>query len=321
LVTGGSADAIRNVLGRRGAVFFTDIVRDVGGFPVQVLDTLWEMVWAGEVTNDTIEPLRSRMRPTRRTEASRRHVRVAREALPGSEGRWSLRASRGSVRPGDPDYETERRMALTRALLDRYGVVTREAAHAEAVAGGFAVVYDVLKALENQGRVRRGYFVEGRGGAQFAVPGADDRLRTLRDEDDTRAAIILAATDPANAWGALLDWPEPVGAARPQRAAGARVVLRDGALLGWLGRGEHPLLAFLPGEEGSRAAAAQALATALGNLVDGRGRRALLISTVDGIAAGRSPLAPYFIRAGFVATMQGLLKRIALVHEPLPVGP
>jgi ATP-dependent Lhr-like helicase len=182
-------------------------------------------------------------------------------------------------------------------------------------------VYDVLKALENQGRVRRGYFVQGRGGAQFAVPGADDRLRALRDEDDTRAAIILAATDPANAWGALLDWPEPVGAARPQRAAGARVALRDGALLGWLGRGEHPLLTFLPDEEGSRAAAAQALATALGNLVDGRRRRALLISTVDGIAAGQSPLAPHFIRAGFVATMQGLFKRIALVHQPLPVGP
>ena len=321
LVTGSSAGAIRDVLGRRGAVFFADILRDVGGFPAEILDALWEMVWAGEVTNDTIEPLRSRMRPTRRTEASRRHIHVPREALPGSEGRWSLRASRGSGRPSDPATEADRRMALSRALLDRYGVVTREAAHAERVVGGFAAVYDVLKALENQGRVRRGYFVQGRGGAQFAVPGADDRLRALRDEDDTRGTIILAATDPANAWGGLLDWPEPAGAARPQRTAGARVVLRDGALLGWLGRGDHPLLTFLPHAEGSRSVAALALATALGNLVDGRRMRALLISTVDGITASQSPLVPHFVRAGFAATRQGLLKRIARVHEPLPAGP
>ena len=321
LVAGSSAETIRNVLGRRGAVFFADIVRDVGSFQVDVLDALWEMVWAGEVTNDTIEPLRSRMRQTRRSDTSRRHARTHRGSLPGSEGRWSLRATRTSIRADDPAHATERRMALARALLGRYGVVTREAAHAEGVVGGFAAVYELLKELENEGRVRRGYFVDGHGGAQFALPGADERLRALRDETDAGAAVILAATDPANAWGALLEWPRAVGEMRPQRAAGARVVLRDGVLLGWLGRGEHPLLTFILEDEGSRAAAAQALAAALGGLVDGRRRRALLISTVDGMRAAESPLAPHFVRAGFVATMQGLLKRIATVPEPLPVGP
>jgi ATP-dependent Lhr-like helicase len=320
LVPGSSAEAIRNVLGRRGAVFFADIARDVGGFPADVLDALWEMVWAGEVTNDTIEPLRSRMRPAPRSN-SRRHIRAPRGALPGTEGRWSLRASRGSAGPDHAAHETDRRMALARALLDRYGVVTREAAHAEDVVGGFAAVYELLKELENKGRVRRGYFVEGRGGAQFAVPGADDRLRAGRDESDAGAVIILAATDPANAWGALLEWPQGFGDSRPQRAAGARVLLRDGALLGWLGRGEHPLLTFLSDEPGARATQAQALATALGSLVDGKRRRALLISTVDGNEASQSPLVPHFVRAGFVATRQGLLKRIADVQEPLPTAP
>jgi ATP-dependent Lhr-like helicase len=197
---------------------------------------------------------------------------------------------------------------VARSLLDRYGVVTREAAHAEGIAGGFAVVYDVLKALEDQGRVRRGYFVEGRGGAQFALPGADERLRARRDPRDDVAPLVLAATDPANAWGALLDWPG-TGEARPQRAAGALVVLHEGALLGWLGRGEHPLLTFLPPEEPARSDAAHRLARALADRVERGRHRALLIATVDGVDAAHSPLAPAFAAAGFMATLRGLLKR------------
>ncbi len=308
-VEGPIADALRELLGRRGAVFFADVARTLGGFPGDVLDVLWQLVWAGEVTNDTLEPLRSRAR-AQASEAQRRqhprHARAPRTGPPGSEGRWSLRSSRTAERPSD----TDRRAAVARSLLDRYGVVTREAAHAEGIAGGFAVVYDVLKALEDQGRVRRGYFVEGRGGAQFAMPGADERLRARRDARDDVAPLVLSATDPASAWGALLEWPAATRSeARPQRSAGAVVVLDDGALLGWLGRGEHPLLTFLPAEEPARSDAARRLARALAERVERGQHRALLIATVDGVDAATSPLAPAFAAAGFTATLRGLLKR------------
>jgi ATP-dependent Lhr-like helicase len=200
-------------------------------------------------------------------------------------------------------------VALAGSLLDRYGIVTREAAHAERVPGGFASLYPVLKALEEQGRVRRGYFVEGRGGAQFARPGADDQLRRLRDDARAGATMVLAATDPANAWGALLEWPASPAAMRPQRAAGALVVLRNGQLLGWLGPAEHPLLTFLPEAEGERDEASRALATALAGRADGVRRRALLIRTIDGVEASESVLARAFMRAGFTTGGSGLLKR------------
>jgi ATP-dependent Lhr-like helicase len=306
-VEGPLAASIRELLSRRGAVFFADIARAVGGFPNDALEALWKMVWAGEITNDTLEPLRSRTQAAA-SESRRshpRHPRAPRTGPAGSEGRWSLRASRWAAAPGD----TDRRAALARALLDRYGVVTREAAHAEGVAGGFAAVYDVLKALEDQGRVRRGYFVEGRGGAQFALPGADERLRSHRDADPAAATLVLAATDPANAYGGVLDWPSGTTESRPQRAAGALVVLRDGELLGWMGRGEHPVLTFLPDEEPARTEAARALAGALAGRVDSAGLRALLISTLDGVAATDSPLAGVFLDAGFSPTAQGLQRR------------
>ena len=316
-VAGATADAIRGVLTRRGAVFFADIAREVNGFPNEIADVLWQMVWAGEVTNDTIEPLRRRGQPDkpRRRRESRSAPAAGRAERPGAQGRWSLRASRWAAAPS----ETDRRLALAGSLLDRYGVLTREAAHAEGVAGGFAAVYDVLKALEEQGRVRRGYFVEGRGGAQFALPGAEERLRAARDATPASAehagALVLAATDPASAWGALLDWP-PASAggsdARPQRAAGAIVVLRDGALLGWMGaRAEHLLLTFLPDGEPGRSEGAAALALALAARVDHGSRPALLVSSIDGVDAARSPLAAAFSQAGFVRTARGLLKRRA----------
>jgi ATP-dependent Lhr-like helicase len=312
-VDGPLAGVVRDLLGRRGAVFFSEIARVAGGFPGQVLDVLWQMVWAGEVTNDTLEPLRSRARAGTAETGGRsrmRHPRAPRTGPPGSEGRWALRSPHGSPPAGD----TDRRAALARALLDRYGVVTREAAHAEGIAGGFAPVYDVLKALEDQGRVRRGYFVEGHGGAQFALPGADERLRAFRAPDPAAKAIVLAASDPANAWGALLEWPAPAGGeARPQRSAGALVVLRDGAPLGWLGRAGHALLTFDRDDE-----AVRALASALGALVDSGDRRALLVATVDGVDAADSPVAAAFVATGFAATSRGLLKRRS---GPAPAEP
>jgi ATP-dependent Lhr-like helicase len=308
-VDGALAARMREVLARRGAMFFGDLARELGVFPGEAFDMLWQMTWAGEVTNDTIEPLRGRARleqGSARRLRSPANGRGPRSALPGTEGRWSLRSARAGAPPGD----AERRTALTRALLDRYGVVTREAAHAEGIAGGFSAVYDVFKVLEDQGRVRRGYFVAGRGGAQFATPGADDRLRALREPREDVRPIVLAATDPASVWGALVAWPAAANDARPQRAAGALVILRDGALLGWLGRGKHPLLTFLPTDPAERAETAGALATALGDLVDRGRRRALLLWTIDGAAASESDLAPAFVRAGFVSTgSRHLIKR------------
>jgi ATP-dependent Lhr-like helicase len=309
---GELAAKIRELLERRGAIFFPEIARVAGGFPTEALDALWSMVWAGEVTNDTLEPLRSLAEAAAGKSQNRRPGRPAprRSATPGSEGRWSLR----SARLGPPPSETERRTALTRALLERYGVLTREAVHAEGIEGGFSAVYDVLKALEDGGRVRRGYFLAGRGATQFALPGADDRLRALRSPSEEAKAVVLAATDPANPYGATLPWPvrpEAEGEGRrPQRAAGALVVLYDGALVGWLARGGDSLLTYLPVDEATRLRAATALTGALAELVETGDRRAVLIATVDGEPATKaSALAPAFVAAGFHPSREGWLRR------------
>ncbi|MGA3120193.1 MAG: DEAD/DEAH box helicase [Polyangiaceae bacterium] len=302
-VEGAMANALRETLAQRGAVFFSDLARAVGGFPGEVLEVLWQMVWAGEVTNDTIEPLRSRALSPRR-HRPRRQPRPP-LAFRGGEGRWSLRASRWSSRPSD----AERRTALAQGLLQRYGIVTREVARAEAVEGGFSSVYRVLKVLEDQGRVRRGYFVEGRGGAQFAWPGADERLRDRHEGQAASAPLVLAASDPANAWGAVVDWPAGRGDERPQRSAGALVVLQDGTLLGWLGRRDRCLLTFMPEDPDRRSEAAAALGAALAGLVDGSRRRALLLSKIDGVDAARSDMARSLVQAGFAPTASGLVRR------------
>jgi ATP-dependent Lhr-like helicase len=314
-VEGEHAVAIRKVLERRGAVFFDELAREVGGFPAATLEVLWDMVWAGEVTNDTLAPLRSWMqgrtgekkrgrpgpRPATGSAPGLRPATGWRRSAPGSEGRWSLRRVR---REGHGPSDTERRAALARALLERYGVVTREAAHAEGIAGGFTAVYEVLKAMEEAGRVRRGYFVAERGATQFALPGADDRLRAAREvgEPARPQLVILAATDPANPYGASLAWPERgAQGPRPQRAAGAKVILRDGALLAWLGRREEALLTFLPTEEPQAAACASDLVAKVAELVtSSASRRAVLIATIDGVPASSHPVAPLFQRAGFV---------------------
>jgi ATP-dependent Lhr-like helicase len=167
----------------------------------------------------------------------------------------------------------------------------------------------VLKILEDQGHVRRGYFVKGRGGAQFAWPGADERLRDRHEGQAASAPLVLAASDPANAWGALVDWPAGRGDERPQRSAGALVVLQDGALLGWLGRRDRCLLTFMPDDPGRRSEAAAALGAALAGLVDGSRRRALLLSKIDGVDAARSDLARSLVQAGFAPTASGLVRR------------
>jgi ATP-dependent Lhr-like helicase len=236
----------------------------------------------------------------------------------GSEGRWSLRTTRFLDAPS----ATERSAALARTLLERYGVLTREAVAAEGTSGGFSSVYEVLKAMEDGGRVRRGYFLAERGATQFALPGADDRLRALRPPSDAPRTLVLAATDPANPYGSSLPWPvrpgasaaeEPEGAEsggpRPQRAAGATVILRDGVLLGWLARGFETLLTFLPEDEAQRVRGETALAEALAGLSGAPGRRALLLSTIDGAPADKSPLGKALQSAGFVITRDGWIRR------------
>jgi ATP-dependent Lhr-like helicase len=185
-------------------------------------------------------------------------------------------------------------------LLERHGVLTREAVLAEGAPGGFAGVYAVLRALEEAGKVRRGYFVDGLGAAQFALPGAVERLRELRGSGEGASPVSLAAADPAQPFGAALPWPSSGG--RPARVAGAFVVLADGRPLAFLERGARTLLTF-------PAAAGRASAAALAALVkDGRLRR-IELSRIDGDPAGDSPLADDLRAAGFVDGYRGLVLR------------
>ena len=317
-VAGELAAKLRELLSRRGAVFFGEIERTLGGFRGDVVGTLWEMVWAGEVTNDTLEPLRSLMQQASprggKARSDARHpTRRPRLSTPaGTEGRWSLRASRWMA----PISETERRAALARSFLARYGVVTVEGVKSELITGGFSAVYDVYRAMEQAGTIRRGYFIAGHGATQFALPGADDRLRSLREPGDHRVTRVLAATDPANPYGASLVWPEGPRVVhtespespelgRPQRVAGALVVISDGELLGWLGRSTQTLLTF----DSSTPEGPSALASALAALVETGRKRALLITTIDGEAAARSPHVEAFRAAGFTLGTRGLLRR------------
>jgi ATP-dependent Lhr-like helicase len=194
-------------------------------------------------------------------------------------------------------------MAHARAhqLLDRYGVLTREAALGEGHQGGFAGVYPLLKALEERGEVRRGYFVAGLGAAQFALPGAVDRLRGVRDGDPEAEPIVLSATDPAQPYGAALAWPESAG--RPVRAAGALVVLHDGIPLVELERGGRSLVTF-PGADDS-----PAWVVALMELVKNGRIRKLEISRVDGQPVRETPWAARLESAGFSAGYRGMTFR------------
>ncbi|HEY1250850.1 MAG TPA: helicase-related protein, partial [Thermoanaerobaculia bacterium] len=314
-VEGELAEKVRRLLSARGALFFSDLLAEIGGFPGDLLSALWDLVWSGEAANDTLTPLRSLLRSTGSTGSTARRARRAggtgyrsrRLGPPGSEGRWSLASP-----PRKPPTETERRTALAKILLARYGVLTRESVSAEGIEGGFSAVYPVLKAMEESGQIRRGYFVAGLGATQFAVPGADDRLRASRDASDEPQTVVLAASDPANPWGAALPWP--AGEARAQRAAGAQVILRDGVLLGWIGRAESNLFTFLPATDPERGAAAAAVAEALARQVDTGRRRAILVRRVDGQDPRESALAPYLAAAGFFAGSRGYLKKLS-VHS------
>ena len=250
---GPSHQAMLDHLAQRGASFWPELVRAVAAAEqpygeTEVLAALWDLVWAGPVTNDSLAPLRAlasgraKVGSGGRRTARGRAGNLARLGPRAAAGRWSL------VAPmlGAPASPTEAAHTRASQLLERHGVLTREAALAEGVEGGFAGVYPVLKALEERGRVRRGYFVAGLGAAQFALPGAVDRLRTFRDEPDGRdgegGILLLSAVDPAQPYGAAVRWPETAG--RPSRTAGAHVLLADGEPVAFLERGGHALTTF-----------------------------------------------------------------------------
>jgi ATP-dependent Lhr-like helicase len=282
---------LRAVLSSRGACFF----RELGGGPSddETVDALWDLVWAGEVTNDSFAAVRA-LAAKKRSGGKARGGRPRLGNLtalgpPKAQGRWSLVAS--EVGEADP---TRAAHTLAGVLLERHGVLTREAVRGEGVPGGFAAVYPVLRAMEEAGRIRRGYFVAGLGGAQFALPGAVDRLRQFRDPSSAPKAQLLAATDPGNPYGLALPWPVR-GA---QRAAGAHVVLIDGEAALYVEKGGRGLVA-LRELDGSWESAA---VTALDELLaEGRFKR---------ISVERCPdeLEPVLREHGYVSTPKGLVK-------------
>ena len=308
------ASCICDFLRREGASFFGPIHEaGGGGYPGDTVSALWDLVWAGLVTNDTFHALRAFIQPPprqRRHEHRAAAFRSRRLTPPTAEGRWSLIESR----IGSTASPTQWATAMASQLLARHGVVTREAVAIENLPGGFSAVYSVLKAMEDAGRVRRGYFVAGLGATQFAVPAALDLLRSLRDDSETdgQHGIFLAATDPANPYGAVLRWPDSRGAngARdgrgPTRSAGAGVVLVNGSLAAYLARADRQFLTYLPEDEPARSNAARALARTLFEVATtGTDRVGMFIAELDGTPAVGHPLAPFLLEAGFARRGHG----------------
>jgi ATP-dependent helicase Lhr and Lhr-like helicase len=306
--SGALHDAIRQQLARRGAAFFGALRANVAepGSDEALLDALWELVWSGEVTNDTLAPLRALALPRSRSRATR-PGRPAGTGPPRAAGRWSLVADL----VGEGRSPTERSHAQALALLERHGVVTREAVLAEGLAGGFASVYPVLKAMEEAGRARRGYFVAGLGAAQFALPGAVDRLRATRetDADGGPEILLLAAADPAQPYGATLPWPRDADAERLPlaRAPGAYLVLVDGAPTLFVERGGRGIVTLpaLADEEVARLSlgALRRLLAPTGPL------RELRLERVDRVPPAESALAEALRGLGFRPSYRSWLLR------------
>jgi ATP-dependent Lhr-like helicase len=287
---GEEFDRIRTAL-RSSAEFWFDLLATTGLDAEQALPALWDLVWAGEVANDAWEPLRAGRRygtpkPERRP---RRFSRTRATVVTATQGRWSL-AER--LFAGEQD-----RRALAELLLERQGIVTRDGVRGEGIAGGYGAVYGELKALETLGLCRRGYFVEGLGGAQFALGGAVERLRELRPRDDDEPEpLVLAAADPAQPYGAVLPWPKRAGA-RAARVAGAYVVLLGGRAVLFVERGGRSMVPLQDPEP-------DWLRVALSALVDHArrfSRKRLAVERFDGEPVSESEFLPLLVEAGFLA--------------------
>jgi ATP-dependent Lhr-like helicase len=287
---GTVAEAIRGALAG-GALFWFDLLGAAGLEAEAALPALWDLVWAGEVTNDSWTPLRASRR-FGAPKAERRPRRFARRrsaAITATQGRWSLAAGLFAERPD--------RRALAELLLERQGIVTRDGVRAEGIVGGYGAVYGELKALETLGLCRRGYFVEGLGGAQFALGGAVERLRELRPRDgEDPELLVLAAADPAQPYGAALPWPRRDGG-RAARVAGAHVVLLGGEAVLFAERGGRSLVPL-------RDPDASWLRPALRALVDharASGTKRLAVERFDGEPVVDTDAMALLVEAGFLA--------------------
>jgi ATP-dependent Lhr-like helicase len=304
--------AILHALERQGASFLKEIEQAVrrerpGATADEIKSALWDLVWAGRITNDTFGPLQT-MRWPRRS-FSRRRPR--RPSVAG--GRWWRVENVLAPDAGD----TQRTLARARLLLERYGVVSREAAQAEELHGGFSPVYKVLTAMEDSGQIRRGYFVEGLAGAQFAHVGAVDRLRASRPDEEgdetwtEEDVVILSAIDPANPYGALLPWPERAESAegegaRPRRVAGASVLLLGGHPVIYVAPNGRQILTFpFPGRPAEEIL--PIAVPALRRVPRRLGRRRLHIEEIDGLPADGSPHLEVMRRCGFERGYRGLV--------------
>jgi ATP-dependent helicase Lhr and Lhr-like helicase len=289
---GDAHDRVRAALAD-GALFWFDLVRETGLEPEVALPALWDLVWAGEVTNDAWQPLRATRRfATRRPEARpRRFSRARADAITATQGRWAPTQNLFTSATGsDPDPPDPR--ARAELLLERQGIVTRDGVRAEGIPGGYAPVYRELRKLETLGVCRRGYFVEGLGGAQFALPGAVERLREKPEED---TPLVLAASDPAQPYGAVLPWPKRAGG-RAARVAGAHVVLLGGEPALFVERGGRSLVPLRePEDEWLRGALAALVAH-----VRVSGLKRLAVERFDGRPVGETEVVPLLVEAGFL---------------------
>jgi ATP-dependent Lhr-like helicase len=341
------------VLESTGASFFDPLHQAIGGgYPGETIDALWSLVWRGLVTNDSLHALRAYILRPESARVPRRLqtgvvFRSRRTTPPNAQGRWSLLPVRVRKGTEGAPTSTEASHALALQLLSRYGILTRESVAAENIPGGFSAVYDVLKALEESGRLRRGYFVAGLGATQFALPAAIDLLRQLRTEPPAEKPefVQLAATDPANPYGSVLRWPDlpimdddsfgvptdrssSVGReSAPRvltRAAYAEVILRNGQLVAWLRRNNPNILVFLPADEPERSQAAAGLAHFLCDRgqqrMQGGRHLGVLITTINGQPVGASFMARFLMDAGFYSGPLGMhLRRIPLPLSPPPM--
>ncbi len=303
-VTNQLSVRIEELLRARGALFFHDIARALGGFQPDLVSALWELVWAGHATNDTLLPLRS----LRNASGTSRGAFTSR-VLPGTEGRWSLVSL-------EEISMTERRAATARSLLERHGVILRESVASEDIDGAWTSVYEVLRVMDDAGRARRGYFVGEHAATQFAVPGADDLLRAQRRAEHVsrpeQESRMLAALDPANPWGSTFTWPEAApqssgGAPRLARTTGACVVLHDGALVLYAGRDFRSITTFPQPDDPED----EILHSAIRCLCRDARRPAILIAQIDGDPAPKSRHARAFLAHDFKATGRGLFWRAA----------
>jgi ATP-dependent Lhr-like helicase len=296
--------ALLDVLGGGGAWFFRDLAARLERPDKEVTQLLLDLVWSGHITNDSLAPMRIALGGTKTVRAARpRFARAARRgrlpvnspAAPTVSGRWSM------LPPRLTD-STRTLHGIAEALLERHGVLTREAVAAERIAGGWSAVYRVLRMFDETGRAQRAYVIEGLGGSQFAVPGAIDALRDtakrLTSRHESRA-VVLAATDPGNPYGAALTWPENIGSHRPGRKAGAIVVLVDGLPALYVEKGGRTLLTFGADDDAlARAITELAKVVRTGRLSD------LVISKVDGVDID-ARIAAHLEGAGFIPTPRG----------------